>query len=62
VVFADEPSGSLDSDNKAELHALFFELRDKLDQTFVIVTHDEQLASITDRTIHLIDGKIASAQ
>jgi lipoprotein-releasing system ATP-binding protein len=56
VVFADEPSGSLDSDNKAELHALFFELRDKLDQTFVIVTHDEQLASITDRTIHLIDG------
>lgn len=62
VVFADEPSGSLDSDNKAELHALFFELRDKLDQTFVIVTHDEQLASITDRTIHLIDGKIASTQ
>jgi lipoprotein-releasing system ATP-binding protein len=62
VVFADEPSGSLDSDNKAELHALFFELRDKLDQTFVIVTHDEQLASITDRTIHLIDGKIAPAQ
>ena len=62
VVFADEPSGSLDSDNKAELHALFFELRDKLDQTFVIVTHDEQLASITDRTIHLIDGRIASAQ
>lgn len=62
VVFADEPSGSLDSDNKAELHTLFFELRDKLDQTFVIVTHDEQLASITDRTIHLIDGKIASAQ
>ncbi|HOT65634.1 MAG TPA: lipoprotein-releasing system ATP-binding protein LolD, partial [Dysgonamonadaceae bacterium] len=54
--------GSLDSDNKAELHALFFELRDKLDQTFVIVTHDEQLASITDRTIHLIDGKIASTQ
>ena len=62
VVFADEPSGSLDSDNKAELHALFFELRDKLDQTFDIVTHDEQLASITDRTIHLIDGKIAPAQ
>lgn len=62
VVFADEPSGSLDSDNKAELHTLFFELRDKLDQTFVIVTHDEQLASITDRTIHLIDGKIASMQ
>ena len=59
VVFADEPSGSLDTDNKAELHALFFELRDKLNQTFVIVTHDEQLASITDRTIHMMDGKIA---
>ena len=59
VVFADEPSGSLDTDNKAELHALFFELRDKLNQTFIIVTHDEQLASITDRTIHMMDGKIA---
>ncbi len=58
VVFADEPSGSLDSDNKAELHQLFFELRDKLNQTFVIVTHDEQLASITDRTIHMRDGMI----
>ena len=58
VVFADEPSGSLDTDNKAELHALFFELRDKLNQTFIIVTHDEQLASITDRTIQMMDGKI----
>jgi lipoprotein-releasing system ATP-binding protein len=58
VVFADEPSGSLDSDNKEELHNLFFELRNKLNQTFVIVTHDEQLASITDRTIHMIDGQI----
>ncbi len=58
VVFADEPSGSLDSDNKEELHKLFFELRDKLNQTFIIVTHDEQLASITDRTIHMIDGQI----
>lgn len=48
VVFADEPSGSLDTDNKIELHNLFFELRDKLNQTFIIVTHDEQLASITD--------------
>ncbi|OPZ31027.1 MAG: Lipoprotein-releasing system ATP-binding protein LolD [Bacteroidetes bacterium ADurb.BinA174] len=58
VVFADEPSGSLDTDNKAELHSLFFELRDKLNQTFIIVTHDEQLASITDRTIHMMDGRI----
>ena len=58
VVFADEPSGSLDSDNKDELHSLFFELRNKLNQTFIIVTHDEQLASITDRTIHLKDSNI----
>lgn len=58
VVMADEPSGSLDTQNKAELHRLFFELRDQLHQTFVIVTHDEQLASLTDRTIHLQDGKI----
>jgi lipoprotein-releasing system ATP-binding protein len=58
VVFADEPSGSLDSDNKEDLHRLFFDLRDRLNQTFVIVTHDEHLASITDRTIHMIDGKI----
>ena len=58
VVFADEPSGSLDSDNKEELHDLFFELRDRLNQTFVIVTHDPHLASITDRTIHMLDGHI----
>jgi len=58
VVFADEPSGSLDTDNKAELHSLFFELRGQLNQTFIIVTHDEQLASITDRTIHMMDGRI----
>ena len=58
VVFADEPSGSLDSRNKEELHQLFFALRDKLGQTFIIVTHDEELAKLTDRTIHMADGLI----
>lgn len=58
VILADEPSGSLDSQHKEELHALFFELRDKMGQTFVIVTHDEQLAAHTDRTIHIKDGKV----
>ena len=56
VILADEPSGSLDSKNKEELHQLFFDLRDKYGQTFVIVTHDEGLASITDCTIHMRDG------
>ena len=58
VIFADEPSGSLDSRNKEELHQLFFDLREKLGQTFVIVTHDEGLAQLTDRTIHMRDGRI----
>lgn len=58
VILADEPSGSLDSKHKQELHQLFFDLRDKLGQTFVIVTHDNELASITDRTIRLLDGKV----
>ena len=59
VIFADEPSGSLDSKNKEELHQLFFDLREKLGQTFVIVTHDEGLAQLTDRTIHMVDGRIS---
>lgn len=58
VVMADEPSGSLDTKNKEELHRLFFDLRDRFGQTFVIVTHDEGLAQITDRTIHMRDGVI----
>lgn len=58
VILADEPSGSLDTKNKEELHKLFFSLRDQLGQTFVIVTHDESLASMTDRTIRLLDGSI----
>ena len=58
VIFADEPSGSLDTKNKEELHQLFFDLRDRLGQTFVIVTHDEGLAQLTARTIHMVDGRI----
>ena len=58
VILADEPSGSLDTRNKQELHQMFFDLRDKYGQTFVIVTHDEELATLTDRTIHLRDGVI----
>ena len=60
VILADEPSGSLDSKNKEELHRLFFDLRDRFGQTFVIVTHDENLAAITDRTIKMKDGRLES--
>ena len=62
VVLADEPSGSLDSKYKEELHRLFFDLRDKFGQTFVIVTHDEQLAKITDRTIAMKDGMLVNEE
>jgi lipoprotein-releasing system ATP-binding protein len=58
VILADEPSGSLDTHNKEDLHQQFFDLRDRLGQTFVIVTHDEGLAKITDRTVHMVDGMI----
>ena len=58
VILADEPSGSLDTQNKEELHRLFFDLRRDLGQTFIIVTHDESLAATTDRTIRLRDGLV----
>ncbi|MGM9802239.1 MAG: ABC transporter ATP-binding protein [Candidatus Limisoma sp.] len=58
VIFADEPSGSLDSKNKQDLHQLFFDLREELHQTFVIVTHDETLAANCDRILHMRDGVI----
>lgn len=58
VILADEPSGSLDTQNKQDLHKLFFDLRDEFKQTFVIVTHDESLAAQADRTLHMRDGVI----
>lgn len=58
VIFADEPSGNLDTENAEDLHHLFLELRSKFDQTFVIVTHNEQLAEMADRTIKMKDGKV----
>lgn len=59
VLLADEPSGNLDSENAASLHQLFFDLRDSMQQTFIIVTHNEELARISDRTIHMRDGFIS---
>src|ERR1043166_6921080 len=58
IVFADEPTGNLDSANAKELHQLFFDLRSKFDQTFLIVTHNEELAQLSDRVLHMRDGKI----
>jgi len=58
IVFADEPTGNLDSANAKELHQLFFDLRDKFNQTFLIVTHNEELAKLSDRVLHMMDGKI----
>jgi lipoprotein-releasing system ATP-binding protein len=58
IVFADEPTGNLDSANAKELHQLFFDLRSKFNQTFLIVTHNEQLAQLSDRVLHMRDGKI----
>lgn len=61
VLLADEPSGNLDTKNKQELHRLFFTLRDRLRQTIVIVTHDTELAAMSDRTITMSDGKIVGS-
>jgi lipoprotein-releasing system ATP-binding protein len=58
IIFADEPTGNLDTANAKELHQLFFDLRDKLKQTFLIVTHNEELAKLSDRVLHMVDGKI----
>jgi lipoprotein-releasing system ATP-binding protein len=60
LVMADEPSGNLDTNNAHDLHHLFFELRDKLQQTFIIVTHNEELANMADRKVHMKDGMIAT--
>jgi lipoprotein-releasing system ATP-binding protein len=59
IIMADEPSGNLDTNNARDLHQLFFDLRDKLKQTFIIVTHNEELANMADRKVNMKDGKIA---
>jgi len=58
LIFADEPSGNLDSESAENLHNLFFKLRDEFGQTFVIVTHNEELANLADRKLTMVDGKI----
>ena len=58
IIFADEPTGNLDSKNAGQMHELFIQLRSQFNQTFLIVTHNEELAKVSDRTIHMIDGKI----
>lgn len=58
IIFADEPTGNLDSGNARELHQLFFDLRNRMGQTFLIVTHNEELATMSDRILHMKDGKI----
>ena len=60
VIFSDEPSGNLDSVTKKELHSLFFRLRDERGQTFVIVTHDPELAALCDRSLYMRDGLFVS--
>jgi lipoprotein-releasing system ATP-binding protein len=60
IIFADEPTGNLDSANAKELHQLFFDLRKKFNQTFLIVTHNEELATLSDRVLHMKDGKIVN--
>jgi len=60
IVFADEPTGNLDSANAKELHQLFFDLRNKFNQTFLIVTHNEELAQLSDQVLHMKDGKIVA--
>jgi lipoprotein-releasing system ATP-binding protein len=58
IIFADEPTGNLDSENARELHRLFFQLRDELGQTFLVVTHNEELAAMSDRVVHMRDGLV----
>lgn len=60
IIMADEPSGNLDTNNARDLHKLFFELRDKLNQTFIIVTHNEELANMADRKVNMKDGNVVS--